>query len=81
MVLHSPRHDRCGLKSKTMKREIERPPKVALCRVCKGSGRVEGEEEGEFHTCLQCEGSGRVTVSCQMTLDIRPYKPKPLNRH
>ncbi|MBD5315913.1 MAG: molecular chaperone DnaJ [Bacteroides sp.] len=63
-----------------MKREIERPPKVALCRICKGTGRVAGDE-GEFHTCLQCEGSGRVTVSCQMTLDIRPYKPKPLKRH
>ena len=60
-----------------MKREIERPPKVALCRICKGTGIVAGDEDGESHTCLQCEGSGRVTVSCQMTLDIRPYKPKP----
>ena len=64
-----------------MKREIERPLKVALCRICKGTGRVAGEEESEFHTCLQCEGSGRVTVSCQMTLDIRPYKPKTQKRH
>lgn len=60
-----------------MKREISRPPKVALCQVCKGSGRVPGDEEGETHTCLQCEGSGRVTVSCEMILDIRPYKPGP----
>lgn len=62
-----------------MKREITRAPKVALCRVCKGTGRVPGEE-GEFHTCLQCEGSGRVTVSCEMTLDIRPYKPNNYKR-
>ena len=59
-----------------MKREITRPPKVALCRVCRGSGRVPGDEKGETHTCLQCEGSGRVTVSCKMTLDIRPYRPE-----
>ena len=64
-----------------MKREITRPPKVALCRVCKGTGRVTGDEEGEFHTCLQCEGSGRVTVSCEMILDIRPYKPQHSKRH
>ncbi len=64
-----------------MKREITRPPKVALCRVCKGTGRVAGEDECEFHTCLQCEGSGRVTVSCEMTLDIRPYKPQHSKRH
>lgn len=60
-----------------MKREIERTPKIAICRICKGTGRVAGDKDSESHTCLQCEGSGRVTVSCQMTLDIRPYKPKP----
>lgn len=75
MALHTAGHDRRGLNKGIMKREISRPPKVALCRVCKGTGRVAGDEEGEFHTCLQCEGSGRVTVSCEMTLDIRPYKP------
>ena len=64
-----------------MKKEITRPPKVALCRVCKGSGRVPGDEDGEFHTCTQCEGSGRVTVSCEMTLDIRPYKPNHSKRY
>ena len=63
-----------------MKKEITRPPKVALCRVCKGTGRVPGDEEGETYTCPQCEGSGRVTVSCEMTLDIRPYKPRTSKR-
>lgn len=58
-----------------MKREVRRPPKVALCRVCGGRGFVQGDSPGERHTCLQCEGSGRVTVSCEMTLDIRPYRP------
>lgn len=59
-----------------MIREITRPPKIALCRHCHGTGAVPGDEPGETHVCLQCEGSGRVTVSCEMTLDIRPYKPR-----
>lgn len=63
-----------------MKRAITRPPKVALCRRCKGTGIHTGAE-GERRTCPQCEGSGRVTVSCEMTLDIRPYKPQHTNRH
>ncbi len=59
-----------------MIREIKRPPKVALCQACRGRGWVEGDEPGERVRCLQCEGSGRVTVSCELTLDIRPYKPR-----
>lgn len=57
-----------------MIQEATRPPKVALCRRCRGSG-IEADETGT-HTCPQCGGSGRVTVSCRMTLDIRPYKPQ-----
>lgn len=71
-----------------MKREIMRPPKVALCRECRGSGHIEEppqeghcpERELRMITCPQCEGSGRVTVSCEMTLDIRPYKPNHSKR-
>lgn len=63
-----------------MKKDITRAPKIALCRVCKGTGRVSGDTPNEIHTCLQCEGSGRVTVSCEMTLDIRPYKPQTSKR-
>lgn len=63
-----------------MKREIVHPPKIAICRVCKGTGRVAGDEGGEFHTCLQCEGSGRVTVSSETVLDIRPYTPRTHKR-
>lgn len=59
-----------------MKRYVTKPPRIALCRVCGGTGMVAGDEPGETHTCIQCEGSGRVTVSSEMTLDIRPYKPK-----
>lgn len=59
--------------------KVEKPPKVALCRRCGGSGRVRRElyESGRFvwETCPQCEGSGRVTVSARMEFDIRPYKP------
>lgn len=61
-----------------MKRKISRPPKVALCRECKGTGQVY-TDYSTFNVpkcCPQCEGSGRVTVSCEMELDIRPYRPK-----
>lgn len=61
-----------------MKKEITRPPKVALCRMCKGTGIVGTRVPQRIpEPCPQCEGSGRVTVSCEMTLDIRPYRPKP----
>lgn len=53
-----------------MIRDVERGPKVALCRVCGGTGHVDGS------VCRQCDGSGRVTVSCRMRLDIRPYQPR-----
>lgn len=65
-----------------MKREITRPPKVALCRVCKGTGTT-WTEYSSFNVpkvCPQCEGSGRVIVSCEMTLDIRAYKPRTTKR-
>lgn len=61
-----------------MKKEITRPPKIALCRMCKGTGILAAEApERHPYRCPQCEGNGRVTVSCEMTLDIRPYRPKP----
>lgn len=57
-----------------MIKEVERPPKVALCRECHGTGYVLNAAYGERSRCPQCEGSGRVTVSAKMTFDIRPYK-------
>lgn len=70
-----------------MIQEVEKSPKVALCRACHGTGvvrktfetpsrlfrskKVETTEE----VCPQCGGSGRVTVSAKIELDIRPYKP------
>ena len=61
-----------------MKKAITIPPKDALCRMCKGTGIVATEAPQRYpEPCPQCEGSGRVTVSCEMTLDIRPYRPKP----
>ncbi len=60
-----------------MKQEVKKDPKVSLCRKCHGTGKiVSGRFIRKTETCPQCEGSGRVTVSCEMTLDIRPYKPK-----
>ncbi len=57
-----------------MIREVEKQPKVALCRECHGMGYAYDRQAGRSLRCPQCEGSGRVTVSCRMTLDIRPYK-------
>lgn len=59
-----------------MIQEVEKSPKVALCRKCHGTGKVRDSETQEERICEQCEGSGRVTVSAKMTLDIRPYKSK-----
>lgn len=62
-----------------MIQNVEKPSKVALCRVCHGTGRIKTGNYSTIPTygvCPQCEGSGRVTVSAKMTLDIRPYKPK-----
>ena len=50
--------------------EVEKSPKISLCRTCRGTGKIK------TCVCPQCEGSGRGTVSAKMTLDIRPYKPK-----
>ncbi len=59
-----------------MKRDIIRPAKVSLCRLCKGTGMVPaGAPQRVPERCPQCEGSGRVIVSCEMTIDIRPYRP------
>lgn len=62
-----------------MIQEVEKSPKVALCRGIYGTGRLHNRETGEEHMCDQCEGTGRVTVSAKMTYDIRPYKPR--DRH
>lgn len=59
-----------------MIQEVEKKPKVALCRKCYGTGRLHDHETNEEHTCEQCEGMGRVTVRAKMTYDIRPYKPR-----
>lgn len=58
-----------------MIRQIEKPPRVAICRTCKGTGRVENwSSGGELETCPSCEGSGRLVVSCKMMVDTRPYR-------
>ncbi len=51
-------------------------PKIALCRRCGGRGYIQEDREKPQEVCEQCGGSGRVTVSGEMTLDIRPYNPR-----
>lgn len=59
-----------------MKRRVTKKPKIALCRVCHGTGHIPTDSpNADPCICTQCEGSGRVTVSANMELDIRPYKP------
>lgn len=58
-----------------MKKEVSKPEKVALCRECRGTGKLTvGKFVKEQVRCPHCEGSGRVFVSCRMSLDIRPYR-------
>ncbi|MBQ9163766.1 MAG: molecular chaperone DnaJ [Bacteroidaceae bacterium] len=49
-----------------------KPEKIALCRECKGTGKLTGA--GVQACCPNCCGSGRVYVSCEMKLHIRPYR-------
>lgn len=57
-----------------MKKEVTKSEKIALCRECHGTGKIS--RLGFSKKCPQCGGSGRVLVSCNMTLDIRPYQEK-----
>ncbi|QCD40599.1 molecular chaperone DnaJ [Duncaniella sp. C9] len=62
-----------------MEKEIKRPPRIAVCRECNGTGVQRAESPQRYpDPCPQCEGSGRVTVSSVTTLDIRPYKQKTI---
>ena len=62
-----------------MIQEVEKSPKVALCRKCHGRGRLHDRDTGAEHECYHLEGTGRATISAKMTYDIRPYKPR--DRH
>lgn len=57
-----------------MIKNIKKEEKIALCRVCGGSGKVFGGVFRSPSVCPQCEGTGRVIVKCDMVLNIRPYK-------
>ncbi len=62
-----------------MEKEIKRPPRIAVCRECNGTGTLKTESfKSHPLPCPQCEGSGRVTVSSATILYIRPYRPKPI---
>ncbi len=57
-----------------MKQVVTKTPKIALCRRCRGAGKIV-DELGRTTNCPQCNGSGRVTVSAVVEMDIRPYNP------
>ncbi|WP_315349130.1 YuiA family protein [Prevotella melaninogenica] len=59
-----------------MRKNVVKPPKIALCRECNGTGfrKISVGGTSTQIQCPQCEGSGRVLVKCKMDLDIRPYK-------
>ena len=71
-----------------MKHNVEKTPKVALCRPCHATGVIQRTTELPSRifrkkkvniteeSCPQCGGSGRVIVSAKMELDIQPYNPK-----
>ena len=52
--------------------EVEKKPKVALCRKCYGTGRLHDKETGKESTSDQCEATARVTVIAKMSYAIRP---------
>ena len=45
-------------------------PHVVVCKVCSGTGKLEGE------TCWQCNGSGRVIVSHEVKTFVSAYVPE-----
>lgn len=51
-----------------MKKRVRKGEKIALCRMCKGVGRLPYGS-----VCPQCQGSGRVIVSAVIDVDIRPW--------
>lgn len=51
---------------------VTKPEKIALCRVCHGTGKVS--KSGITQECPNCDGSGRVLVACEMNIHVRPYK-------
>lgn len=64
-----------------MKRVLEKPERIAICRRCYGTGRLgceplQANRNNHDATCPQCGGSGRVMVSCRMELEIHPFPDK-----
>ena len=63
-----------------MKHKVSKPPKVALCRRCHGTGKMTEIDERTLRrreaVCGQCGGSGRVLVSAEIEFEIVAYNPK-----
>ena len=87
MEAHPVGYDRI-LKMKSMIQNVEKSPKVALCRACRGTGVVQRPTALASlifrkrnvniteEACHQCGGSGRGIVSAKKEQDIQPYNPK-----
>lgn len=58
-----------------MIQHVKKEPKVTICRRCGGNGHILGKN-GQKQVCPQCEGSGRCVVSCDMHVNIEPFKPE-----
>ena len=55
-----------------VRREKTVPPHIVACKVCGGTGRIDGE------ICSQCKGSGRVIVSCEATIYVTAFVPETI---
>lgn len=49
-------------------KHINKAPKIALCRECRGSGKRGAE------LCQLCQGSGRVWVAYEACIYLSPYR-------
>lgn len=61
---------RAASEPQEVKREKTIPPHIVACKICEGTGKLDGK------VCRQCNGSGRVIVSHEVTTFITAYVPE-----
>ena len=57
-----------------MTHHVTKKPRIAICKMCGGTGMMVDYTHDVSMTCPQCKGSGRVVVSCRMEVDVKPYQ-------